>query len=119
MNASYIIYSVFVTGLISFVMKVLIANRSGKLDLTKGIRYGGMPSLHSAVVVSMSVSVYILEGFSTLFALSTIVSILFISNLLIINGDHKTRTLRRHTFPQIVVGSLIGLVVSIALSFVQ
>ncbi|MBU2616116.1 MAG: divergent PAP2 family protein [Nanoarchaeota archaeon] len=119
MGASYIVYSVFVAGLISFVMKVLLASRSGKFDLTEGMRHGGMPSLHSAVVVSMSVSIYMLEGFSTLFTLSAIVSILFIFNLLIINGDHKTRTLRRHTFPQIVVGSLIGLVVSVALSFVQ
>ncbi|MBU2616917.1 MAG: divergent PAP2 family protein, partial [Nanoarchaeota archaeon] len=93
--------------------------RSGKFSFADGIRYGGMPSLHSAVVVSMSVSVYILEGFSTLFALSAIVSILFIFNLLIIQGDHQNHTLRRHTFPQIVVGSLIGLVCSVSLSFVQ
>ena len=119
MDANYIVYSVLGAGLISFVLKVMLASRSGKFDLMEGLRYGGMPSLHSSVVVAMSVAVYILEGFSTLFVLSAVVSILFITNLLIIDGDSKINTLRRHTFPQIVAGSLIGLVVSVALSFVQ
>jgi len=61
---------------IAQLIKVLLTIIFGRqLDLTRFVGSGGMPSSHTALVVSMATSIGRVEGFnSTLFALSVIVA---------------------------------------------
>ena len=74
--------SVFITSIIAWfiaqllkVIFVLIKDR--KFDLERFIGSGGMPSAHSAFVVSLSIAVGITEGFgSAVFSVSMVLALI-------------------------------------------
>ena len=117
----------------------LIKNR--KFDIKKAVADGGMPSGHSATMVALTVSVGITQGLdSAAFAIASVLTILIIrdalgvrresgkhaglimklvdrSNETVKEGEEKITPIKLkpgagHTMPQVLVGSLIGIVVS-------
>ena len=71
-----ILWASLLAWFIAQLIKVLLTIIFGRqLDLTRFVGSGGMPSSHTALVVSMATSIGRVEGFnSTLFALSVIVA---------------------------------------------
>lgn len=114
------------------VILVLLTERRWALD--RMLETGGMPSSHSATVTALAVSVGMAEGFgSTLFALSVVFAGIVMydaSGIRRAAGMHAQlindlvqelahlfdegfqpaalKTLLGHTYPQVVVGALVG-----------
>lgn len=85
---------------------------------------GGMPSSHSAVVSVITVSVYLIEGFSTLFFVTLIFSLIVIDDALelrrhiqrhgdalrkITKGKEKIGVFKGHKLVEVLAGIFIGL----------
>ena len=95
------------------------------------VKTGGMPSGHGAVVSSVSTSVFLLEGFSTLFFVALVFSLLVIrdsfgvrwsvgqqAELLnrLASHDHvrrKVKVIEGHTLVQVVTGVALGILVTL------
>lgn len=114
MEIIYIAFSVISAWLFAALMKFAISCiNSGKFDLREGFKYGGMPSAHAATLASLTLAIFIVEGSSTLFAFATVISIIMISDLVIVPKNNHSSALRRHTLSQVSAGILIGIASSI------
>lgn len=126
-------------GFITQVLKILTRHNGQKFELKSMIAYSGMPSGHSAIVISLSTIIALVEGIdSTAFAISMILSAIVIRDALGIRrylGEHghilnvlvkdlgNDHVLENkyphllenigHTPLQALVGSLIGFAISI------
>ena len=134
-----IIFLPLVAALITQLIKIFLDSNKLKWNLKNLVAYSGMPSGHSAIVVSLATIIGLTEGLeSSLFALAFVFAIIVIRDALGIRkylGEHG-RILNKlvkdlkndeildskyphllekigHTPAQIIVGSLIGLIVSI------
>jgi len=98
--------------------------------------YGGMPSSHSAVVVSLCASVAYTSGVnSAAFAIAVVFSVIVISDAISLRKvvDNNSKSVQKlinrlpesdrtgflpnprkieHTFPQVLVGGLIGFIIA-------
>jgi hypothetical protein len=127
-------------GLLAQLCKFLIKSNRQKWDFKNLTAYSGMPSGHSAMVVSLATIVGLAEGFhSSLFAVSVILAIIVIRDAVGLRqylGQHGTtlnklvndlqddevleskypRLLEKigHTPLQVLAGSLLGFLVSLA-----
>jgi len=128
-----------VAGLIAQISKFFIENNQQKFSYKNIFAYSGMPSGHSAIVVSLATIIGLLEGMkSSLFAVSIILAIIVIRDAIGIRrylGQHG-RTLNvlvkdlrddnvleenyprllekiGHTPIQVLIGSMIGFITSI------
>lgn len=127
-------------GLSAQIIKFFIKSNHQKFAFKNILAYSGMPSGHSAIIVSLATIVGLEEGFdSPLFAVSTILAIIVIRDALGIRrylGEHgkilnilvtdlKTDKLLDEEYPhllekightplQVLAGSTIGFLVSIA-----
>jgi acid phosphatase family membrane protein YuiD len=110
-----------------------------KLDLTRLVGSGGMPSSHSALVVSLASSIGIQEGFqSPLFALSVAVALVVMYDAAgvrraagkqarVLNEivsalqehravtEEKLKELLGHTPIEVIAGALLGILISVLL----
>ncbi|HLC71859.1 MAG TPA: divergent PAP2 family protein [Candidatus Nanoarchaeia archaeon] len=96
---------------------------------------GGMPSSHSAFVVSLATSIYLEEGTSTAFAISLVLAFIVLRDAFGVRrtvgeeGVVITQILKKlksktqahfslgHTPLQVVVGAVLGLVVAIGVHY--
>ena len=96
---------------------------------------GGMPSSHSAFVVSLATMIYLEEGVSTTFALSLILAIIVVRDAfgvrravgeegLVLTQIIKKLKIKKtvhyalgHTPLQVLVGSILGLLVSLGVYY--
>jgi len=131
------------TSLISWfiaqVIKVVVVLlTSKKLDMSRFIGSGGMPSSHSALVCSLTTAIGCSEGFSSsLFALSTVLSLVVmydaagvrraagqqakLLNMIIedwgkkpyAETEKKLKELLGHTPKEVFAGALLGIVVAL------
>ena len=121
--------------LISQVLKtVLFFIKEKKLDIKRIVGDGGMPSGHSATVVCLAVMAGYAEGFgSAIFAVAIIFSAVVIRDAVgvrrevgkqarilkeltdksDIKPEEKLKLISGHTIPEILIGMLIGVAVSV------
>lgn len=96
---------------------------------------GGMPSSHSAFVISLMTIIFLTEGFSTSFAISLVLALVVIRDAfgvrrtageegIIINQMMKKLKMHKqthfamgHTPAQVVVGAILGFVVAFLVYF--
>ncbi len=72
-----------ITGIIIFAVKIIIRSIKGNFSYNMSFDYGGMPSIHTAFVISLSTVIFISEGvFSAAFAISTVFSLIIIRDSL-------------------------------------
>jgi len=128
-----------ISGLVAQLLKFFIKSNKQKPNLKNITAYSGMPSGHSAMVVSLATTIGLVEGLaSPLFAISIILAVIVIRDALGIRrylGEHgrvlniMVRDLKQdhlldehyphllenvgHTPAQAIVGSLIGFVISV------
>jgi acid phosphatase family membrane protein YuiD len=121
----------FVTFVFAWILSILMKalwhswKDRKRFHLTDGVQNGGMPSSHSAVVSSLTCSLYFSTGFSTFFFIAAIFSSIVISdairvrknvglqgeklNELLKKFDEKTiKVVYGHSFTQVVAGVLLG-----------
>jgi len=127
-----IILALLLAGFGSQLIKLLILwFKHKKLTWSDLIVTGGMPSSHSAFVISLATSIYLSEGTSTAFAIALVLAFIVIRDSFGVRrtageeGHMLVRVLKRlkiktkvhyslgHTPLQVLVGSLIGLIVSL------
>lgn len=127
-----------ISGLIAQFLKLFFKTNEQKLNFKNLLSYAGMPSGHSAMVVSLATIIGLEQGFySPLFALSLIFAIIVIRDAVGLRrylGQHgktlnalvkdldedemldnnypRLLELIGHTPTQVIVGGLIGLIVS-------
>lgn len=135
----YILLLPIISGFIAQLIKFLLKSNKQKLNFKNLLTYAGMPSGHSAMVVSLATIIVLEEGFkSPLFAITFIFALIVIRDALgirrylgehgkILNvlvkdlGDDKVldekypHLLEKigHTPVQVFVGSLIGFLISV------
>jgi len=123
--------SFIVTWIIVYIIKSFYKARQKKtgFNILYGLETGGMPSSHSAVVAAVSMAVFIWQGISPLLIVSLVFSLIVISDaysirrIVGIHGEIINDFLKKakkkpievvygHTFFQVVIGILIGIIVS-------
>ncbi len=124
-----------------FLKVVLTIIFMKKLDLRRFVGSGGMPSSHTALVVSLATSIGLAEGFdSPLFALATAVSLVVMydaagvrraagKQAAILNEiiaalqthqsipNEKLKELIGHTPIEVIAGALLGIIVSLIFAY--
>lgn len=125
--------------------KLLVKSNGLKSDWQSLVSYSGMPSSHAAMIISLTASAGLTQGFSSaLFSVCIILSFFIIrdalglrryigqhsqilnnlvkdlSNNKIIDAEKYPRLIEKigHTPAQIIVGSVLGFVVSLAGYFI-
>jgi len=109
-----------------------------EIALTMIWKTGGMPSSHAAVMVSLSASIALIEGFNSLFILSFFMGLIVIRDALGVRrsaglqskalnvlgkqvSEHlkldfvPLKEIHGHKWPEVLVGSALGFIVSILL----
>ncbi|RAP24927.1 acid phosphatase [Candidatus Marinamargulisbacteria bacterium SCGC AG-343-K17] len=119
---------------ISQSIKLLCMILTGKkINLVSLTRSGGMPSSHSALITAITLSIGLKNGFSSShFFLSVVLSLVVIydargirhtvgNHAQILNNSVLSTTEKKlnehvgHTFPEIIAGISIGIIVSLAM----
>jgi acid phosphatase family membrane protein YuiD len=135
----HILLAPLAAGLIAQILKIFIHSNNKKFNLKNLAAYSGMPSGHSAMIISLATIVGLEEGFkSSLFALCFVLAIIVIRDALgirrylgqhghtlnvLVNDLKEDNVLDKkyphllekigHTPLQVIAGSIIGLVVSL------
>jgi acid phosphatase family membrane protein YuiD len=132
---NHVLIAPAVAWLISQILKtVLFFIKEKKLDIKRIVGDGGMPSGHSATVVCLAVMAGYVEGFgSAIFAVAIIFSAVVIRDAVgvrrevgkqarilkeltdksDIKPEEKLKLISGHTIPEILIGMLIGVAVSV------
>ncbi len=136
LSESIIVTSIIAWFLAQFFKVILVLIRDRRFDLERFIGSGGMPSAHSAFVVSLSVSVGITEGFgSAVFAVSMVLALIVMYDATGIRRaageqakllnqivekwgrkefpDIELKELLGHTPYQVFMGALLGILVAL------
>ncbi|MBI1970424.1 divergent PAP2 family protein [Candidatus Woesearchaeota archaeon] len=128
-----IFLSVLISGCVAQALKmiILIGKNCHHLSWHYLFVTGGMPSTHSALVTSLVLSIYLYEGTSTVFFVSTILAVIVLRDAVGVRrtaGEegkainkiirttkmhmHKIHYSLGHTPAEVAVGVLIGIVTS-------
>ncbi len=123
---------------IAFVVTVLLKGivywiKTWKLDLTRSLWSGGMPSVHSAVVVSLTTAIALKHSLnSDLFAIAMAFTVIIIYDAINVRfesglhataineslGEKKFKESLWHLPSEAFAGSIIGIIVAIALYYI-
>jgi uncharacterized protein len=135
----HILFLPIIAGLAAQIIKFFIRSNHTKIRISNIAAYSGMPSGHSAMIISLAAIIGLEEGFSSsLFAISVILAIIVIRDALGIRrylGEHgrvlnvllkdlENDQVLEHKYPhllerightplQVLAGSLLGLAVSV------
>ncbi|MCD5385338.1 divergent PAP2 family protein [Candidatus Gracilibacteria bacterium] len=116
-----------------FLKGISIKIKTGKFDLAGALGSGGMPSVHSAVVVSLATAVAIKHGIdSDLFAISMAFTLIIIydainvrfeagQHAIAINesiGEKKFKESLGHLPSEAFAGSILGIIVAIIFYYI-
>lgn len=127
-----IFLTVLIAGFLAQFSKVLIYwMRSRKASWHDLVVMGGMPSFHSAVVVSLATIIYLTEGMTTAFLISLVLMVIVIVDALGVRrtageeGQLLTKMVKKfhlrtkihytlgHTPLQVLIGCVLGFVVAL------
>lgn len=126
---NYYFLSFIISWILSVLIKSFLSSRKG-FSIKNGFKNGGMPSSHSAVVSSITAAIFLNEGFSSLFFVSFVFSLIVISDAFIlrrnvgIQGEkinvllknsklEEIKVVYGHTFVQVLCGIALGIFVSV------
>ncbi|MBR9682946.1 divergent PAP2 family protein [Candidatus Woesearchaeota archaeon] len=131
-----IILALLLAGFGTQLIKILVLwFKYKKITLNDLIVTGGMPSSHSAFAVSLATSIYLLEGTSTAFAISLVLAFIVVRDSFGVRrtvgeeGHVLVKVMKKlkiktkvhytlgHTPLQVLVGSLIGFVISLVVFY--
>ena len=113
----------------------MIFRRSKKqaISIKTAFATGGMPSSHTAIVASLTTSIFLYEGFSTLFITSLFISLIVMSDAVgvrmetgkqakALNSMLKTNKFNEsagHTPKEVIGGLAVGIITSLLFFFIR
>ena len=127
----YYIIAILSAWLLSVLLKsIVFAFKEKSFSLRNGFSNGGMPSSHSAVVSSVTAAVFMMQGFSDLFFVALVFSLIVISDAFgfrrnvgvqgdtinnILKGLKKdpVKVVHGHTFFQVLAGIILGVLAAV------
>ena len=131
-----IILTILLAGFgVQLIKLILYWFKHKKLTWHDLIVTGGMPSSHSAFVVSLATIIYLVEGTSTAFAISLVLAFIIIRDAFGVRRSvgkegqaiekllklHKIKSpfhyALGHTPLQVIVGSILGFIISISVYY--
>ena len=99
-----ILTSTLIAYVIAEGIKVFLKNlKTKKMSIKCLFKPGGMPSAHSAAVSAMTLAVYLYQGFTSLFIVTSIFSFLVIRDTLLRTAEY------RHKIQEVIVGVIIDI----------
>lgn len=129
---SYYFLTFFIAWLSTCIMKATLRSHSEKrkFSLILGFQNGGMPSSHSATVTSITVAMGLTTGFSAIFFVSLVLSLIIISDafgvrqnigqqgeainqILIRLKKNPVKVVYGHSFFQVLIGTAWGAAVAL------
>jgi len=133
----YLFNPIIISCVLSIIITQVIKIFTSKEHVLKAMfDSGGMPSSHSSLVTALTVSVFFVEGFTTLFIVVFFFSALVIRDAMGVRwitgeqsktinkiiktqkiGIEEVKVIMGHTGSQVVVGISIGLVISVCVGF--
>jgi len=136
LSESIIVTSVIAWFTAQLIKVIIVLIRDRKFDVERFVGSGGMPSAHSAFVVSLSIAVGITEGFgSAVFAVSMVLALIVMYDATGIRRaageqakllnqivgkwgrkefpDVELKELLGHTPVQVIMGALVGILVAL------
>ena len=135
-NMNKVVMAIILAGFGTQLIKlVLIWFKHKSLNWHDLIVTGGMPSSHSAFVVSLATTIYLVEGASTAFAISLVFAFIVIRDAFGVRRSvgkegqaiqkllklHKIKSkfhyAMGHTPKQVLVGSILGFVISLGVYY--
>ena len=109
-----------------FIKGVIISSKKRRFRLKNFFATGHMPSSHSGIVSALVTAVYLDQGITSLFAVSFVFALVVMRDSFgaryligeqakVINKFAKTtlKEITGHRFKEVVVGALIGIIISI------
>ncbi len=134
---NYIIIPIAASLIVHFI-KLAIDLSKKRFTWKRAFGYGGMPSSHSALVASLATVVYLTDGFGITFAISCILAIIVMRDAIGLRGylsnhgriinklikdlpdeeEYKYPVMEEtiaHTVSQIVVGAILGILITLLL----
>ena len=124
-----IILYVAVTWIIAEILKTIIESyKAKKFSPRFFLAYGGMPSAHTTFVVALATSIFLVEEMSTAFLVSVGLAIVVVRDLIKVRDqiDKNTSAIAKiqkmkpvllsHTYLEIFVGLLLGILGPVLLS---
>ena len=114
--------------LIASMLKIIFATlKTKKFNLNYGFNNGGMPSMHTASITSITFAIGIVEGLSATFFLAVVISVIVMSDAVKVRkslgeqGEALNTLLKKdklkivygHTISQVFVGAIIGFLTAI------
>lgn len=127
-----ILLSAAIAWLIAQFLKFIIDGiKTGKFNLKMLVYPGKMPSGHTATVVAMTMAILFVEGFSSLFAVALIFSIIIMYDTVTVRRQvgiitktlnssvkKKIRYFEGHTPSQVLAGAGIGIITAVLIAFI-
>jgi acid phosphatase family membrane protein YuiD len=122
----------FVTSyIIAAILKIGVASyKKRKLNLKSSLENGGMPSMHTSSIISITVAIAIENGLTPLFFLAVVISTIIMSDAVKVRknlGDQgdalntllnkKLKIVHGHTIMQVLVGFIIGVLTPLILGY--
>ena len=126
----------FLSFIIAWIISVVIKSGLNGFSIKEGFKNGGMPSSHSCAVSAITFAILATEDFSPLFFVSVVFSAVIISDafrlrrVVGMQGDSLNMLLRKikakplevvygHTFTQVILGIVLGVVVSLTMYLIM
>ena len=125
-EGAIVIIGCFCSYIISQGIKNLIDLTKGKFSIKDILEHGGMPSSHTATVAALVFGIFFAKGVTTELAISLVLAAVVVADALgvrrnvgrialTVNRFHHSKhcTEQGHSFPQVVMGGILGAIVSI------
>ncbi len=133
MIQNYFIYIILTAWLIALIVKIFSTSLTLKKFSSKNIlKNGGMPSFHTTTVSVVTVGILIVQGFSELFFLALVITILVsidaitIRKNIEVQGKELNKLLKKpinisqgHTISEALIGIIIGVGSALAHGFIM
>lgn len=129
---NYYFLTFFSAWFLGSILKSIIGKitHKSKYEFWSGFTNGGMPSTHSATVTSITTAVGLTTGFSPMFFVSLVFSLIVMSDafvlrqyvgqqgeilneLLVKEKKKPLKVVHGHTFTQVIFGTLLGFIVAV------
>jgi len=129
MIQNYFIYTILTAWLVAIIVKIFFTS----LTLKKfSLKYGGMPSLHTTTISVVTIGILIVQGFSELFFLALMISILISIDAVMVRknielqGKALNKLLKKpvnilqgHTISEVLIGLIIGISSALVYGFIM
>jgi len=133
MIQNYFIYTILTAWLVAIIIKIFFTSLTlKKFSLKYIFKNGGMPSFHTTTISVVTIGILIVQGFSELFFLALMISILISIDAVIVRknielqGKALNKLLKKpvnilqgHTISEILIGLIIGIGSALVYGFIM